>query len=87
MRSLQSRGVVLRPSVHKQILQLAADTGDPVRAGQAVSAIRRSGQRLSATAFSRYIVANAKSRVSLSVCGGVAYLVTMVAYRDGPGAI
>jgi hypothetical protein len=63
MKCLQSRGMVLRPSIHKQMLELAADMGDPVRAGQAVSAIRRSGQRLSATAFSRYIVANAKSRV------------------------
>jgi pentatricopeptide repeat protein len=62
MKCLQSRGMVLRPSIHKQMLELAADMGDPVRAGQAVSAIRRSGQRLSATAFSRYIVANAKSR-------------------------
>ena len=45
------------------MLELAAELGDPVRAGQAVSAIRRSGERLSATAFSRYIIANAKSRV------------------------
>ena len=64
VKCLQSRGLVLRPSVHKQILELAADLGDPIKAGQAVSAIRRSGQRLSATAFSRYIIANAKSRVN-----------------------
>lgn len=60
---MQDRGMALQPSVHKQILELAADMGDPIRAGQAVSAIRRSGQQLSATALSRYIIANAKARV------------------------
>ena len=64
VKSLQSRGLVLRPSLHKRILELAAEMGDPVRAGQAVSAIKRSGQHLSATAYSRYIIANAKARVS-----------------------
>lgn len=63
VRSMQERGITLKPSVHKQILELAADMGDPIRAGQAVNAIRRSGQQLSATALSRYIIANAKSRV------------------------
>ena len=63
-RSLQSRGLVLPSSIHKQSLELAADMGDPVRAGQAVSAIKRSGEKLSATAFSRYILANTRSSVS-----------------------
>jgi hypothetical protein len=67
LKCLQSRGLVLRPSIHKQLLELAAEVGDPVRASQAVSAIRRSGQRLSATAFSRYIIANAKSKVTPSL--------------------
>ena len=69
VRSLQTRGLVLRPSIHKQMLELAAELGDPVKAGLAVSAIRRSGQRLSGIAYSQYIIANAKSRVGLSLPG------------------
>ena len=90
VKTLQSRGVELRPSIHKLALELAAETGDPVRAGQAVSAIRRSGQHLSATAYSRYIIANTKARVGRLALWRIVWLACSTlhaAHRHGSRAV